>query len=158
MSVARQVAPEGQAVGLDLTEAMVRAAVEAAWEAGAANAVFVTGDIEALPFDDNRFDGIISNCVLNHARDKAAAYREIQRVLKPGGRFVVADAVTRIPLPAEVRKDPEAWAQCYGGAVTEGEYLEAVVQAGFEGLEILARRAYIKNGHDFISITIKAVK
>lgn len=158
MEAARLAGPAGRATGLDLTEAMVRAAREEAALAGVSNASFITGDIEALPFEDGTFDGVISNCVINHARDKSRVFREIHRVLKPGGRFVISDATTRLPLPEEVRKDPEAWAQCFGGAVTTEEYLAAVRGAGFAELEILARREYIKNGYDFISITIKAVK
>jgi hypothetical protein len=71
---------------------------------------------------------------------------------------VVADAVTKNPLPEHVKNDPEAWAQCYGGAVTETEYLNAIQKAGFSEIEILNRREYLKNGYDFISLTIKAVK
>lgn len=158
LAAAGMAGSSGMAIGLDLTEAMVLAARKAAWESGAGNAVFLTGDIEALPFEDGSFDGIISNCVINHARDKSRVFREIYRVLKPGGRFVISDATTRNPLPEEVRKDPEAWAQCFGGAVTTEEYLESVRSAGFTSLEILARREYIKNGYDFISVTMKAVK
>lgn len=158
LAAAGMTGSSGKAIGLDLTEAMVLAARKAAWESGVGNAVFLTGDMEALPFEDGSFDGIISNCVINHARDKSRVFREIYRVLKPGGRFVISDATTRNPLPEEVRKDPEAWAQCFGGAVTMEEYLESVRSAGFASLEILAQREYIKNGYDFISVTMKAVK
>lgn len=155
---ARLAGTGGKAVGLDLTEAMISRAKDAASAEGVGNAVFVTGDIESLPFPENTFDGVMSNCVINHAKDKTRVYREIHRVLKPGGRFVVADAVTKDPLPPEVKNDPEAWAQCFGGAVTEAEYLENIVTSGFERLELLKRREYLKNGYDFISLTIKAVK
>ncbi len=150
--------PHGLVTGLDLTEAMVAMARENAKTAGIANAEFVQGDIEALPFPDDSFDGVMSNCVINHAPDKLRVYREIRRVLRTGGRFVIADAVTREPLPEHVKNDPEAWAQCYGGAVTETEYLKAIQTAGFSEIYILNRREYLKNGFDFISLTIKAVK
>ncbi|UOO38650.1 methyltransferase domain-containing protein [Oscillospiraceae bacterium CM] len=149
---------DGLAVGLDITDAMLREATRASKEAGAANTRFVVGDIEALPFDSNFFDAVMSNCVINHTRDKVAAYREIYRVLKNGGRFVVSDAVTKSPLPDSVKNDPEAWAQCFGGAVTEQEYLESVHKAGFEEIIILKRREYVKNNYDFISLTMMAVK
>lgn len=158
LQAAELVGPNGWAEGLDLTEAMVTKAKENAERASINNATFVQGDIEALPFSDNRFDGIMSNCVINHAPDKQKVYKEIHRVLRAGGRFVVADAVTKMPLPQHVKNDPEAWAQCYGGAVTEKEYLEAIQAAGFSEVSILNRREYIKNGYDFISLTIKAVK
>ena len=158
LEAAALVGCKGLATGLDLTEAMVEKARESAAQAGAQNTVFVQGDIESLPFSDESFDGVMSNCVINHARDKAKVYQEIRRVLRQGGRFVVADAVTKQPLPQEVKDDPEAWAQCYGGAITEKEYFEAIQSAGFSDIYIINRREYIKNGYDFVSLTIKAVK
>jgi arsenite methyltransferase len=158
LQAAHMVGSDGLATGMDLTEAMVIKARANAEQVGAGNAEFVQGDIEALPFPDNRFDGVMSNCVINHAPDKLKVYREIRRVLREGGRFVVADAVTKESLPENVKNDPQAWAQCYGGAITESEYLEAIQKAGFSEVYILSRREYIKNGYDFISLTIKAVK
>ena len=158
LQAATLTGPHGMATGLDLTVAMVSIAKENAAQTGVQNAIFVEGDIESLPFPDESFDGIMSNCVINHAPDKLKVYREIRRVLRTGGRFVVADAVSKNPLPADVKNDPEAWGQCFGGAVTEKEYLEAIKTAGFTEIYILNRREYIKNGYDFISLTIKAVK
>ncbi len=148
----------GLAVGLDLTEAMVEEAARSAASRGVRNVRFLVGDIEDLPFDSDSFDRVISNCVINHARDKARVYAEIFRVLKPGGFFVVSDAVTKYPLPEQVKSDPEAWAQCFGGAVTENEYLSSIASAGFPQPEILKRREYLKNTYDFISLTIRAAK
>jgi ubiquinone/menaquinone biosynthesis C-methylase UbiE len=150
--------PEGKAIGLDITEAMIEAAKENAKAAGYENVEFVSGNIENLPFEANMFDAVMSNCVINHARDKYRVYEEINRVLKAGGRFVISDAVTKTPLPAEVKNDAEAWAQCYGGAVTEQEYFAGIQKAGFGNIEVLKRREYLKNGYDFISLTIKADK
>lgn len=158
LEAAELAGPSGMATGLDLTEAMVAKARENGLSAGAKNVVFVQGDIEALPFPDESFDGVMSNCVINHAKDKGRVYREICRVLRPGGRFVVADAVTKEPLPDKVKNDPKAWAECYGGAITEEEYLAAIREAGYTKIDILDRREYIKNGYDFVSLTIKAVK
>jgi len=152
------VGPQGHATGLDLTSAMVKRAMENAETAGISNATFVQGNIEALPFPDESFDGVMSNCVINHAKDKSAVYREIRRVLKQGGRFVIADATTKEPLSPEVKNDPQAWAECYGGAITEAEYLAAIKGAGFSRIDIINRREYIKNGYDFVSLTIMAVK
>ncbi|MBK5262308.1 MAG: methyltransferase domain-containing protein [Peptostreptococcaceae bacterium] len=156
--MARMTGLDGKAIGLDLTKEMVSVAIDRATFENIANAVFVQGDIENLPFSENHFDGVASNCVINHAKDKDKVYREIYRVLKPGGRFVVADAVTKYPLPAEVKNDPEAWAQCYGGSVTEEEYMKAITNAGFSTIDILDKREYLKNGYDFASLTIRAVK
>lgn len=150
--------PKGMATGLDLTEAMIHQARDRAAREGVKNVTFRQGDIENLPFEENSFDGVMSNCVINHARDKNKVFCEIRRVLKPGGRFLIADAVTKYPLPSEVKADPEAWAQCFGGAITEEEYLQSILKAGFHEVGILNRRKYLKNGYDFISLTIRAVK
>ena len=158
MQAARQTGQDGIAVGLDLTQAMVDKAKQNAAEAGIDNTRFICGDIENLPFEDETFDAVISNCVINHARDKTKVYKEIYRVLKPDGRFVVSDAVTKTPLPDSVKNDPEAWAQCFGGAVTENEYFDSIYAAGFNRVEIKKRREYIKNSYDFISLTIQAFK
>ena len=158
ISAARLTGTDGRAIGLDLTSGMIKEAIRGAEKASVRNASFVLGDMEALPFQDKTFHAAMSNCVINHARDKKKVYREIYRVLKDGGRFVVADAVSKYPLPTEVKRDPEAWAQCFGGAVTEEEYMGAILASGFQKVEILNRREYLKNGYDFISLTIKAVK
>jgi len=158
VQAARLAGPEGKATGLDLTEGMIAKAREHAARENAENTKFVQGDIEALPFEDSVFDSVMSNCVINHARDKKRVFSEIHRILRPRGRFVVSDAVSKFPLPQEVKNDPEAWAQCFGGAVTEEEYLGAIGSAGFREIEVLNRREYLKNGYDFISLTIKAVK
>ncbi|MCR4435803.1 MAG: methyltransferase domain-containing protein [Clostridiales bacterium] len=150
--------PEGKAVGIDITQAMIDVARLNAQEIGISNVWFIKGDIESLPFDDGTFDAVISNCVINHAKNKNKVYSEIFRVLKNRGRFVISDAVTKNPLPPEVKNDPEAWAQCFGGAVTEKEYLDSITSSGFKNIEILKRREYVKNGYNFISITIMATK
>lgn len=150
--------PEGKAVGLDITQAMIDAAHSNAEGIGVSNVWFIKGDIENLPFEDAAFDAVMSNCVINHAKSKKKVYSEIYRVLKQGGRFVISDAVTKTPLPPEVKNDPEAWAQCFGGAVTEKEYLDSIISSGFNNIEVLKRREYDKNGYDFISLTIMATK
>ena len=149
---------EGKVVGLDITQAMIDAAHINAEGIGISNVWFLKGDIENLPFEEATFDAVMSNCVINHALSKQKVYSEIFRVLKPYGRFVISDAVTKKPLPTEVKNDPEAWAQCFGGAITEKEYLKSIISAGFYEVEILNRREYIKNGYDFISLTILASK
>ncbi len=155
---ARMAGPDGWAVGLDLTPSMTQAARESAKKSGVLNTEFITGDIENLPFENETFDAVMSNCVINHAKDKSRVYREIMRVLKKGGRFVVSDAVTKEPLPYDVKNDPNAWAQCFGGAVTKEEYFSSILAAGFSDIDLIKSREYIKNGYDFISLTIKATK
>jgi len=158
IQAAMQTGPEGKAVGLDITQAMIDTAHSNAEGIGISNVSFIKGDIENLSFDDGVFDAVMSNCVINHAKNKSKVYSEIFRVLKNGGRFVISDAVTKVPLPLEVKNDPEAWAQCFGGAVTEEEYLKSIMSSGFNNIDVLKRREYSKNGYDFISLTIMATK
>jgi len=158
IQAAMQTGPEGKVIGLDITQAMIDTAHSNAEGIGVSNVSFILGDIESLPFEDCAFDAILSNCVINHAKNKNKAYHEIFRVLKNGGRFVISDAVTKNPLPPEVKNDPKAWAQCFGGAVTEDEYLNSIISSGFNNIEVLKRREYMKNGYAFISLTIMATK
>lgn len=158
IEAARLAGLNGKAVGLDITPAMILQARTQANHAGIQNIDFIHGDIENLPFEDMTFHAVLSNCVINHARSKKAAYSEIHRVLKPGGRFVISDAVTKDPLPDSVKNDPQAWADCFGGAITEKEYLDSIQDAGFKEVKILNRREYIKEGYDFLSLTVLAHK
>jgi len=149
IEAALALGPDGLAVGLDLTTAMVEKARQNAAgtpeiQTGQARVSFVQGDIESLPFADETFDAVISNCVINHARDKKQVYREIHRILKCGGYFIVSDACTREPLPESVTSDPQAWADCFGGAITREAYLASIETAGFPELEILKSREYVK--------------
>lgn len=158
MQAAMLTGSTGLAVGLDITQAMIDEALRISEGVGIGNTRFYKGDIESLPFEDHFFDAIMSNCVINHAKDKEKVYREIFRVLKTNGRFVVSDAVTKNSLPDEIKNDPDAWAQCFGGAITEDEYLSSIRNAGFSSVDILKHREYVKNGFDFISLTIRAKK
>lgn len=158
LQAAALVGNEGEVVGLDLTPEMLDAARRNAYEKGVGNTRFVNNSIEDLPFKDNSFDIVMSNCVINHASDKNQVFREIFRVLKSGGRFVVADAVSKEELPDYIKNDPDQWAACFGGAITEENYLQCIRDAGFTNSNILNRREYLKNGYDFASLTIQAIK
>jgi ubiquinone/menaquinone biosynthesis C-methylase UbiE len=158
IKAAKLTGSDGFAVGLDITPSMIHVAKDNAKTMGIENAKFVTGDIENLPFEDEFFDATISNCVINHAKSKETVFSEIFRVLKYGGRFVISDAVTKIALPQKIKDDPEAIAQCFGGALTESEYIDIISSAGFSNIKIVKRREYVKNGYDFISITVIAIK
>lgn len=152
------VGPKGRVIGLDLTPEMVHKARERALTEKVTNVEFVHGNIENLPFQQETIDVIISNCVINHSPDKLKVYQEIFRVLKLGGRFVISDAVSKEPLPGEVKNDPQAWADCYGGAVTEKEYIAIISVSGFNQIDILQKREYLKNGFDFASLTLLGLK
>lgn len=119
---ARRVGPEGRAIGVDMTPAMVESAREAARQAGLAERVEVRqGFYEELPIPDGSLDLVISNGVLNLAPDKAVVLDEIYRVLRPGGELYLADVVVQRELTLEARGNPELWAACIAGALVESE-------------------------------------
>lgn len=132
----RKVGPQGRVIGVDMTDQMLELARKNAAELGAANVEFRKGAIEKLPVDDNSVDLVISNCVINLSTDKPGVFREIYRVLKPGGGFAVSDLVLLRPLPAEVARDVEAYVGCIAGASLLTDYLSMAMEAGFEDLTI----------------------
>ncbi len=155
---AGRVGSSGEAVGVDFTDEMLEKARRSV-PPFLRNARFVKSDLAALDLADAVADVVISNCTINHASDKEAVYREIHRVLRPGGRFVVSDVVAEKELPASVRADPAAWASCYGGAIPEPDYLGAIERAGFRGVEILDRtEPYEKGGVLVRSLTVRGVR
>jgi SAM-dependent methyltransferase len=150
---AGRVGAGGRAIGVDLNEEML-ARARAATPPALDNVGFVRGDLAAFALPDSSADVVISNCTVNHAPDKAAVYREIHRVLRPGGRFVVSDVVAERPLPEAVRGDAAAWAACYGGAVTLEENLAAMRAAGFDTVNVIERtEPYDKGGVSVLSVT-----
>ncbi len=141
---AKKVGPDGHVTGLDMTDDMLEKARANAKKGGFANVTFTKGDIEEMPFADNSFDLVISNCVINLVPDKRKAYQEIHRVLKPGGMIAIADIATRGEMPEEIRKSAEAWAGCVAGAMDLSEYLKLVKSEGFT--EVATR---FENEYDF---------
>jgi ubiquinone/menaquinone biosynthesis C-methylase UbiE len=153
---ARQVGPSGRVIGVDMTPEMLARAREHAGRLALTNVEFRQGLIEALPVADVSVEVVLSNCVINLAPDKAAVFREAFRVLRPGGRLVIADMVARGELPGEIRENPELWASCIGGALPEEEYLEAIRKAGFATVEVLAREG--PGVGRVYSVTVRAEK
>ena len=139
---ARRVGPTGHAYGLDMTDEMLALAERHKAEAGATNATFLRGQMEAIPLPDASVDVVISNCVINLSTDKAAVLRETFRVLRPGGRFAVSDIVVRGPIPAALRHNLESWAGCLAGALEEDEYRRLLSTAGFMDIELEVTRVY----------------
>ena len=140
---ARRVGPAGRVIGVDLAPAMVRKAAATARQAGLTQAEFRVGHLEKLPVDSATIDVAISNCVLNYADDKPAAARELFRVLKPGGRALIADLVTSAPVSVATRWRVSAelreWLE---GAADRQTYLAALRAAGFRRIAILADTVY----------------
>ncbi len=133
---ARRVAPGGHAYGLDMTDEMLALANENKARAGVGNATFLKGTMEAIPLPPAAVDVVISNCVINLAADKTAVLKEAFRVLKPGGRLAVSDMVEVEPLPAQVKSAMDAWAGCVAGTIPVDAYRAAVIEAGFDAVEI----------------------
>ena len=139
---AKRVGPTGKAYGLDMTDEMLNLARENQKKSGVVNVEFLKGEIENIPLSDASIDVIISNCVINLSGDKDRVLREAFRVLKPGGRFAVADIVTSGGVPDEIRKSVLLWAGCVAGALEDSEYREKLAAAGFVNIDISPTRVY----------------
>ena len=133
----KQVGPEGKAIGIDMTPSMIERARTNAEEGGYTNVEFHLANIDHLPLPDASVDCVISNCVINLAPDKPAVFREIARVLKPGGRLAVSDIALKKGLPEEVANSLAAYVGCIAGALPIETYREELLKAGFEFVEII---------------------
>jgi SAM-dependent methyltransferase len=130
------VGDKGKVTGLDMTEPMVLKARENCAKLNFQNVEFILGDIEEMPFDDKLFDVVISNCVLNLVPDKSKAFKEIFRVLKPGGHFCVSDVVIKGKLSEKMKKDAEMYAGCVSGASEMTHYLKIIDSPGFLNVRV----------------------
>ena len=140
---ARRVGPTGRAFGLDMTDDMLALARENQRKAGVTNVEFLKGTIEHIPLPDSSVDVVISNCVINLSEDKDQVIAEAFRVLKPGGRFAVADVVVRgDDVPDDVRRSMELWVGCVAGALEENDYRQKLTRAGFESVDVEPTRVY----------------
>jgi arsenite methyltransferase len=155
---AQAVGRTGLAIGVDRTPAMIDKA-RANLPPELTNVGLLCCDLAAVDLANDSVDVVISNCTINHAADKEAVYREIRRILRPGGRYVVSDIVAETALPESVRNDPAAWAACYGGAIPEVDYISAIEIAGFPSPVVVSRSdPYEKGGVLIRSLTISARK
>jgi arsenite methyltransferase len=134
---AKQVGETGLVIGVDMTPEMLARARHTAIQLGLKNVEFREGYLENLPLVDNSVDVVLSNCVINLSPDKPQVFREIFRVLKPGGRLAVSDIVTNGPLPESVKKNMVAWGACVAGALEVSEYTHGLIEAGFTDVAIL---------------------
>lgn len=139
---AKRVGPNGKVYGLDMTDEMLALARENQRKAGVENVEFIKGEIENIPLPDNSVDVVLSNCVINLSTDKDKVLREAFRVLKPGGRFAVADIVQTKDVSDEIRRHIALWAGCIAGALGVREYEEKLAAAGFKDIEIKVVRTY----------------
>ena len=142
---AMQVGPTGHVTGIDFTDAQLEKARRLRDRDGIAQAEFVEGRIEELPFEDGIFDAVISNGVINLSPLKGRVFAEASRVLKPGGRLAITDIVSGRPLKERTRRNVDLWAACIAGAIPRSNYLRAIEE---EGLEV---RDVRKNDYRFVS-------
>ena len=143
----RRVGRTGRAIGVDMTPDMVSRARNGLGHyrsaTGLDNVEFRLGEIEHLPVADASVDVVISNCVINLSTDKAATWREIARVLRPGGRVAISDLALHRPLPAEVKSDLEALVGCVAGAILVDETVALAKAAGLDRIEARAKDGYV---------------
>jgi SAM-dependent methyltransferase len=144
-----KVGPGGKVIGVDMTPDMVSLARRntASYESqtGLRNVEFRLGEIEHLPVADATVDVVISNCVLNLSPDKPRVWREIARVLKPGGRVAVSDLVLLKPLPDAVRQDLEALVGCIAGAALADDLRRQASDAGLRSIRVHAKPEYVES-------------
>lgn len=158
---AKQVGDRGLVIGIDMTEEMITKARENARKGGFTNVEFRQGDIEHLPIEASSVDLVISNCVINLAPDKDRVFREIYRVLKPGGRLCVSDVISKGEIPVSERNNMEKWAGCLAGALERSDYLSKIANAGFNLPEIRAEVDYDygkTEDYSLASVTVVAYK
>ena len=132
----RRVGPTGRVIGVDMTDDMLAQARKNAANLGAINVEFRQGRIESLPVEDSSVDLVISNCVINLSPDKPSVFREILRVLRPGGQFAISDLVLLKDLPAKIAANVNAYVGCVAGASLLTDYVRIAVEAGFVELSV----------------------
>jgi len=135
---AQRVGPTGRAIGIDMTPEMIELARKNADKSDARDGIeFHLATIDAIPLPDSSVDCVISNCVINLAPDKAAVFRDVARILKPGGRLAVSDIALKKPLPEALANDIAAYVGCIAGAISIDDYHQHLVDAGFAAVKII---------------------
>lgn len=130
------VGEKGKVIGIDFADEMLDKANKNVLKLGYNNVEFIKSDIEDIQLPDNTIDVVISNCVLNLVPDKKKAFREIFRVLIPGGHFCVSDVVVTGDLPEEIKDDAEMYAGCVSGAIPKDLYITHIQEQGFKNIEV----------------------
>ncbi|MBE3092342.1 MAG: arsenite methyltransferase [Chloroflexi bacterium] len=136
---ATKVGPKGKVIGVDMTPEMIEKARDNAKKNGFENVEFRLSEIENLPVGDNSVDVVISNCVINLSADKQRVFREVYRVLKPGGRIAISDTALLRSLPKKIQESIEAYVGCVGGAVIIDKYKRIVEASGLKGVRITVK-------------------
>jgi arsenite methyltransferase len=152
---AKRVGPTGRAIGLDMTDEMLALAQRNAAEAGATNVEFLRGQIEDIPLPAGSVDVVISNCVVNLAADKPAVFREIARVLRPGGRIGITDIVAEDDLTPAQRAERGSFVGCIAGALSFTEFRAGLESVGLSDVSLTPTHA-VADG--MVSAIVKATK
>ncbi|MBN1596937.1 MAG: methyltransferase domain-containing protein [Bacteroidales bacterium] len=156
LRLAEKVGQDGFVYGIDVSEGMLKKSQSSAEKLEIKNVKFIKAELEELPIEERSVDMVISNCTINHAADKQKVWNEVARILKNGGRFVVSDIFSSETVPEEYKKDPQAVAECWGGAVTKDVYLSQLKRAGFKEIEIIEEsQPYDKGKIKVSSFTIR---
>jgi len=153
---ARRVGPTGRAFGLDMTDEMLALAQRNAAEAGASNVEFLKGQIEAIPLPAASVDVVISNCVVNLAADKPSVFREIARVLRPGGRIGITDIVAENALTREQRAERGNYVGCIAGALSFSEFEAGLREVGLTDVSVTPTHLVAEGMHSAIIRASKA--
>lgn len=133
----------GKVIGIDFTPVMVEKARANAEKLGYNNVEFRQGDIENMPLAGNTADVVVSNCVLNLVPNKAQAFKEMYRIIKPGGHFSISDIVLKGELPDALRQAAEMYAGCVAGAQQKEDYLAGIARAGFKEITLQKEKEII---------------
>ncbi|MGQ9718610.1 MAG: arsenite methyltransferase [Nitrososphaerales archaeon] len=159
------VGATGKVIGIDSTPEMIWRARETAQKHSYRNVEFRLGEIEHMPLESDSVDVAISNCVINLVPDKREVFKEVYRVLKPGGRLVISDIVPLNKMPEDLKKSLDNWSRCLSGALQEEEYFDAIQATGFRRVKVKEKHIHRldsdishPNNLQFASITIVATK
>ena len=142
---AQRVGGTGHVIGVDMTPEMLERARTNASKMGVSHVEFREGRLESLPVEDGTVDAVTSNCVINLVPDKEVVFREIARVLKPGGRLVISDIILDGRLPEAIEQDIYAYVGCVSGAMERKAYFDKVEAAGLSSIEVLKDLDYGKS-------------
>ncbi len=159
LKMATMTGPGGFVFGVDVSSEMMETARNNAAKLNLKNVDFVKSELENINLPGEKLDFILSNCTINHSLDQAKVWKEVYRLLKSGGVFIVSDIYALEDVPEEYRNDPVAVAECWAGSVTKEQYMKNLAEAGFETIDILEEsKPYEKGKVKVCSFTIKGVR
>lgn len=159
LKMATKAGNEGFAYGIDVSVDMMEIARSNAQKLSQNNVEFVRSELESINLPNEKLDVLLSNCTINHSLQQDKVWKEIFRVMKKGGTFVVSDIYAVEPIPEQYRNDPQAVAECWAGAVVKQDYLDNIKNAGFTHVEFIEEsNPYDKGKTKVCSFTMKGKK